>query len=68
VGKKRKHVIYFLAESGNTPIELAQKGGLDDAKWFPLDEAMELNFYDDMRPIVEKAVTTLTNPSHEPNG
>ena len=68
VGKKRKHVIYFLAESGNTPISLAQKGGLDDAKWFPLDEAMELNFYDDMRPIVEKAVTTLTNKTNEPNG
>lgn len=68
VGKKRKHVIYFLAESNNTPIALAQKGGLDDAKWFPLDEAMELNFYDDMRPIVEKAVTTLTNKTNEPNG
>ena len=60
-GKKRKHVIYFLAQSPHTPIALAQKGGLDDAKWFPLSEAMELNFYDDMRPIVEKAVQKLTN-------
>jgi len=66
-GKKRKHVIYFLAESPHTPIDLAQKGGLDDAKWFPLAEAMELNFYDDMLPIVHKAVQKLTHPT-KPHG
>jgi N utilization substance protein B len=59
-GKKRKHVIYFLAESPYTPIQLAEKGGLDDAKWFKLDDAIELNFYDDMLPIVTKAVQSLT--------
>ena len=58
-GKKRKHVIYFLAESLHTPIDLAKKGGLDDAKWFSLSEALELNFYEDMRPIVMKAVEKL---------
>jgi len=66
LGKKRKHVIYFLAESPFTDIALAQKGGLDDARWFPLDEALELNFYDDMRPIVEKAARTVT--STNPHG
>jgi N utilization substance protein B len=60
-GKKRKHVIYFLAESPHTPIALAQKGGLDDAKWFKLSDALELNFYDDMLPIVTKAVQKLTS-------
>lgn len=58
-GKKRKHVIYFLAESPYIEIDLAVKGGLDDAKWFPLDQALELNFYDDMLPIVMKAVQKL---------
>lgn len=60
VGKKRKHVIYFLAESSYTDIELAKKGGLDDAKWFRLQDALELNFYEDMLPIVTKAMQKLT--------
>ena len=64
VGKKRKHVIYFLAESEHTPIELAKKGGLDDAQWFPVSQAIELNFYDDMLPIVTKAIQKLS-PSSE---
>jgi N utilization substance protein B len=63
VGKKRKHVTYFLGESAYTPLTLEKKGGLDDARWFKVGEAMELNFYDDMRPIVEKAVQKLTTPA-----
>ncbi len=59
-GKKRKHVIYFLAQSPFTEVQLAKKGGLDDAKWFRLQDALELNFYEDMLPIVTKAVQTLT--------
>src|SRR3989344_1321303 len=59
-GKKRKHVIYFLAKSPFTDITLEQKGGLDDARWFRLQDALELNFYDDMLPIVTKAVQKLT--------
>ncbi len=60
VGKKRKHVIYFLAESAYTDIELAKKGGLDDAKWFRMQDALELNFYEDMLPIITKAMQKLT--------
>lgn len=59
-GKKRKHVIYFLAESAYKDVELAKKGGLDDAKWFRMQDALELNFYDDMLPIVTKAMQKLT--------
>ena len=62
-GKKRKHVTYFLAESPFADIKLEQKGGLDDAKWFKLQDALELNFYEDMLPIVTKAVQKLTNTS-----
>lgn len=58
-GKKRKHVTYFLAESSFTDITLEQKGGLDDARWFRLQDALELNFYDDMLPIVTLAVQKL---------
>ena len=61
VGKKRKHVTYFLAETPYVPISLEKKGGLDDAKWFPLGEVSDLNFYDDMRPIVEKAIQKLSS-------
>jgi ADP-ribose pyrophosphatase YjhB (NUDIX family) len=60
-GKKRKHVIYFLAASPFTEVQLAKKGGLDDARWFRLQDALELNFYEDMLPIVTKAVQQLTS-------
>ncbi|MDE1924584.1 MAG: transcription antitermination factor NusB [Patescibacteria group bacterium] len=56
VGKKRKQVTYFLAESPYAEITLKQTGGLDDAKWFRLQDALELNFYDDVLPIVTKAL------------
>ena len=55
-GKKRKHVTYFLAEAPFVEVKLEQKGGLDDARWFRLQDALELNFYEDMLPIIQKAV------------
>ena len=59
-GKKRKHVTYFLAESPFAEVKLEQKGGLDDARWFRLQDALDLNFYEDMLPIIQKAVQKLT--------
>jgi N utilization substance protein B len=64
-GKKRKHVVYFLAESPYVDITLKQTGGLDDARWFRLADALELNFYEDVLPIVEKAMQQLTQTSTE---
>jgi transcription antitermination protein NusB len=59
-GKYRKHVIYFLARAEFEPLHLQQgKGGLDDAKWFRLQDIIDLNFYDDMLPIVTAAVQKL---------
>lgn len=58
-GKKRKQVTYFLAESPYTEITLEQKGGLDDGKWFRVADAMELNFYDDVLPLVTRAMQKL---------
>ncbi|MSU74668.1 transcription antitermination factor NusB [Candidatus Kaiserbacteria bacterium] len=59
-GKYRKHVVYFLARAEFEPLQLQQgKGGLDDAKWFRLQDIIDLNFYDDMLPIVTAAVQKL---------
>jgi N utilization substance protein B len=59
-GKYRKHVTYFLAHAAFEPLRLQEgKGGLDDAKWFRLQDIIDLNFYDDMLPIVTAAVQKL---------
>ena len=58
-GKIRKQVHYFLAESKYEPIKLAEKPGLDDGKWFKIAEIINLNFYNDILPIVTNAVKIL---------
>lgn len=56
-GKFRKHVTYFLGKATYEPLTLEEgKGGLDDAKWFRLQDIITLNFYNDMLPIVTAAV------------
>lgn len=60
-GKVRKQVHYFLAEAPYQEIELLKKGGLDDAKWFKITDILELNFYEDILPIVTKSVTMLVS-------
>lgn len=58
-GKVRKQVMYFLARSEYTELVLENKGGLDDTKWFKVTEILDLNFYEDILPIVTKAITVL---------
>lgn len=58
-GKVRKQVQYFLAKAPYQEIELVKKGGLDDTKWFKVADILDLNFYDDILPIVTKAITVL---------
>lgn len=61
-GKILKHVSYFLAEGPFMELTLEQKeekGGLDDVRWFKLSDILDLNFYDDILPIVTKALTRL---------
>lgn len=60
IGKIRKQVHYYLASSDFADLKLAKKPGLDDAKWFKLSDILELNFYNDILPIVTKAVTILS--------
>ena len=59
LGKVRKQVHYFLASAPYVDVTLEQKGGLDDARWFKVAEILDLNFYEDILPIVTKAVTML---------
>lgn len=59
-GKIRKHVIYYLAEAPFQELELEEgKGGLDDARWFKATEIIDLNIYDDILPLITKAITSL---------
>lgn len=63
LGKVRKQVTYFLAESPYVELQLEKKGGLDDARWFRVADILELNFYEDILSIVTKAVTMLVAQS-----
>lgn len=59
-GQHRKRVTYFLAEEkGHNEVKLGSSGGLDDVRWFKLSEILDLNFYDDILPLVTKAVKSL---------
>ncbi len=60
-GKIRKQVTFFLAEADYGDIELKNKsGGLDNAKWFPMEEITSLKMYDNMIPLLTKAIEILT--------
>lgn len=58
-GKIRKQVIYYLAETKFGDLKLAKTGGLDDVRWFRLRDIINLNFYNDILPIVTKGVNLL---------
>ncbi len=59
-GKVRKQVVYYLAKAPFEDLTLPEdKGGLDDAKWFKLSDILDLNFYDDILPIITTAINQL---------
>ena len=58
-GKKRRHARYFLTQSPFVDLVLKREGGLDDAQWFPLASVGDLNFYDDILPVVTRAINLL---------
>lgn len=61
-GKIVKHVTYYRAVSAYTPLSLEKKGGLDDVKWFEEHEVKGLRMYDDIKPLIERALSqTSTN-------
>ncbi|HEY9584073.1 MAG TPA: transcription antitermination factor NusB [Candidatus Paceibacterota bacterium] len=59
LGKIRKRVTYFLGEADFIDIKLGTSGGLDDGRWFKMQEILDLNFYSDILPIVTKAINIL---------
>lgn len=58
-GKKKRHATYYLARCDFADLTLKQEGGLDDAQWFPLAAVGDLNFYDDILPVVTRAINLL---------
>lgn len=60
-GKIRKQVHYYLGEAKDkNALKLTKQEGLNDAKWFPLSEIPDLRMYDDILPIVTRAIKLLS--------
>jgi len=62
-GKTLKKVTYFLAESPYRELVLESSGGLDGARWFQLSEIPELRIYNDIIPLIEKAIDIISKNS-----
>lgn len=60
-GKKKRHAVYYLASAPFEDLQLKKEGGLDDAQWFKMVDIVDLNFYDDVLPIITKAVNILAS-------
>jgi N utilization substance protein B len=58
-GKIKKNVTYYLVEAPFVEIKLKESGGLDDAKWFKMGDILDLNFYNDILPLITKAINVL---------
>jgi len=60
-GRYRKNVTYFLALAKNPKeIKLTPSTGLNDAKWFSLDEIADLKIYNDIVPLITKAIEIIS--------
>jgi N utilization substance protein B len=60
-GKSLKKVVYFLGKSEYKELVLEKSGGLDGARWFPLPSIPELRIYNDIIPLISKAIEILSN-------
>jgi N utilization substance protein B len=59
-GKLLKKVVFYLAESAYQELVLHTNGGLDKAAWFQLHEVVDLTIYDDILPLIAKAIEQIT--------
>lgn len=59
-GKILKRVVYFLAQSEYQELVLEKSGGLDGARWFELAEIPELRIYNDIIPLITKAIEIIS--------
>ena len=58
-GPIKKNVTYYLAKTSDVDLKLESSGGLDDARWFRAEELEALKIYDDIRPLLGKAIEML---------
>jgi len=58
-GPTRRRVTYFLAETRDAQLHLKPSGGLDDARWVRPKEFENLKTYDDIKPLLKKALGIL---------
>jgi len=58
-GKIKKKVIYFLASTKDKNPNLKETGGLDRVSWFKMEDLGDLKIYDDVKPIIAKAIKIL---------
>ncbi len=59
-GKIRKMVVFYVAEAAYQELDLHTNGGLDKAQWFQLHEVVDLTIYDDILPLIAKAIEHIT--------
>ncbi len=59
-GKTLKRVVYFLGSSEYKELVLEKSGGLDGARWFEMAEIPELRIYNDIIPLITKAVEIIS--------
>ena len=61
-GKIRKQVKYYLAQSPYQAVALQKMtGGLDDAKWFDIEDIGDLRMYEDVTGMMQQAVEKITS-------
>lgn len=61
-GKIRKQVKYYLAQSPYQTLVLEKgTGGLDDAKWFDIEDIGDLRMYEDVTGMMQQAVEKITS-------
>ena len=60
-GKSLKKVTYFLAYSDYKELMLEKSGGLDGARWFTMAEVPDLRIYNDIIPLIAKAVEIISS-------
>lgn len=59
-GKSLKKVVYFLGKSEYQDLVLEKSGGLDGARWFELSAIPELRIYNDIIPLISKAIEIIS--------
>jgi N utilization substance protein B len=65
-GPTRKQVDYYLAKSEYTVPTLGNdSGGLNDVRWFKLDEIADLTMYEDVSQMIAQSIEIITNNTDE---